>query len=164
MQNKINDYVWAQFGASIEMLENAVDLCPQKAWNQKNDFSDFWYIAYHAIFWLDFYLAESPDKFVPLLNFGTTELDPEGLLPGRVFSKEELKLYVDHCRTKCKTTIESIDEKKGNMEYRFGSVELSFFELILYNMRHVQHHTAQLNLLLRQQIDSAPKWVKRIND
>jgi hypothetical protein len=26
-------------------------------------------------------------------------------------------------------------------------------------MRHVQHHAAQLNLILRQQIDSAPRWV-----
>jgi hypothetical protein len=30
---------------------------------------------------------------------------------------------------------------------------------LLYNMRHVQHHAAQLNLILRQTIDSAPGWV-----
>ena len=29
------------------------------------------------------------------------------------------------------------------------------------NLRHVQHHTAQLNLLLRQRTDSAPRWVSR---
>ncbi len=28
-------------------------------------------------------------------------------------------------------------------------------------MRHVQHHAAQLNLILRQKIDSAPGWVSR---
>jgi len=28
-------------------------------------------------------------------------------------------------------------------------------------MRHVQHHAAQLNLILRQQIDSAPGWVAK---
>jgi len=36
---------------------------------------------------------------------------------------------------------------------------LSFAELLLYNMRHVQHHAAQLNLILRQKVDSAPGWV-----
>jgi hypothetical protein len=164
MQNKINSYVSAQFGASIEMLENAIDLCPLKVWNQKNDFSDFWYIAYHTIFWLDFYLTESPENFVPLLSFGMTELDPEGILPNKIFAKEELKIYVEHCRKKCKTTIESINQTTASKRYKFGSIELSFLELMLYNMRHVQHHTAQLNLLLRQQIDSAPRWVKRIND
>ena len=28
-------------------------------------------------------------------------------------------------------------------------------------MRHIQHHTAQLNLLLRQEIDDAPGWVSQ---
>jgi len=28
-------------------------------------------------------------------------------------------------------------------------------------MRHVQHHAAQLNLILRQTIDSAPRWVAK---
>lgn len=32
-------------------------------------------------------------------------------------------------------------------------------ELLLYNMRHVQHHTGQLNLILRQKTGSAPRWV-----
>jgi uncharacterized damage-inducible protein DinB len=36
---------------------------------------------------------------------------------------------------------------------------MSRLELLLYNMRHVQHHAAQLNLILRQTIDSAPRWV-----
>jgi uncharacterized damage-inducible protein DinB len=28
-------------------------------------------------------------------------------------------------------------------------------------MRHVQHHAAQLNLMLRQATDSAPDWISR---
>jgi uncharacterized damage-inducible protein DinB len=42
-------------------------------------------------------------------------------------------------------------------EYR----AMSNGELLLYNMRHVQHHAAQLNLLLRQKTDSAPNWVSK---
>jgi uncharacterized damage-inducible protein DinB len=38
---------------------------------------------------------------------------------------------------------------------------MSVAELLLYNMRHVQHHAAQLNLILRQKIDSAPNWVSK---
>ena len=34
-------------------------------------------------------------------------------------------------------------------------------ELLLYNMRHVQHHAAQLNMRLRQATDSAPLWVSK---
>src|SRR5258706_15426394 len=35
---------------------------------------------------------------------------------------------------------------------------LTVGELVLYNLRHVQHHAAQLNLILRQTVDSAPRW------
>ena len=37
-------------------------------------------------------------------------------------------------------------------------------EILLYNMRHVQHHAAQLNLLLRQAINDAPEWVYEAQD
>jgi uncharacterized damage-inducible protein DinB len=39
---------------------------------------------------------------------------------------------------------------------------MSVAELYLYNMRHVQHHTAQLNLILRQRTSMAsPRWVSK---
>ena len=52
------------------------------------------------------------------------------------------------------------DEKSSDTR-RLGSRSLgSEMELLLYNMRHVQHHTAQLNLILRQVTNSAaPGWV-----
>jgi len=42
------------------------------------------------------------------------------------------------------------------------SKNFSFLEILLYNMRHIQHHVAQLNLYLRQTIDRAPKWVSQV--
>jgi hypothetical protein len=40
-------------------------------------------------------------------------------------------------------------------------MDFSFAELLLYNMRHVQHGAAKLNLILRQRTGSAPPWVAR---
>lgn len=41
-----------------------------------------------------------------------------------------------------------------------GSMDYPVLGILLYNMRHVQHHAAQLNLLLRQNIHDAPSWVR----
>jgi hypothetical protein len=38
---------------------------------------------------------------------------------------------------------------------------MTFAESLLYNTRHVQHHAAQLNLILSQQTGSAPRWVAK---
>jgi hypothetical protein len=42
---------------------------------------------------------------------------------------------------------------------RFGWGEVSFVELQLYSMCHVQEHAAQLNLFLGQRTGAAPGWV-----
>lgn len=54
-----------------------------------------------------------------------------------------------------------MNDEKAQKHYKYGSVEMSFGELLLYNLRHVQHGVGQLNLILRQKTNSAPRWVKR---
>ncbi len=161
MQIEIKEVIWNQFGAAIEMLENAISACPENIWGNQIGEQEFWYLAYHALFWLDFYLSDSPDNFSPPSPFTLSEFDPEGALPDRVYTKEELLNYLHQIRKKCKKKIETLTDEAANRKFVFGSINLLVIELMLYNMRHVQHHTAQLNLLLRQKTDSAPKWVKQ---
>jgi len=159
--------IWQQFGAAIDMLDNAIRACPDELWGDpskkpewvKKNVVGFWYVAYHTLFFLDCYLSESLARFSPPAPFNLDELDPAGLLPGRPFSKTELLGYLDHCRKKCWTTIEAMTEEKARQRCGFAWLDITGAELLLYNMRHVQHHAAQLNLLLRQGTDSAPRWV-----
>jgi len=153
--------VWQQFGAAIDMLENALLACPEELWGDRTRKPEYWYLVYHTLFFLDFYLSDSAEGFAPPAPFTLTELDPAGVLPERVYTKDELQRYLAHGRRKCRATIEALTEEGALQRRRFGSVDGSVSELLLYNMRHVQHHAAQLNLILRQTIDSAPRWVGR---
>ena len=38
MENSLKESLWKQFGASIDMLENAIILCRAKLWNTKKVF------------------------------------------------------------------------------------------------------------------------------
>jgi hypothetical protein len=161
--------IWQQFGAAIDMLKNAMRACPDELWSARLwgngsaqlDSSEFWYILYHSLFWLDLYLSGSVEGFMPPAPFTLDELDPQGLLPERRFTKDELQVYLDHCRNKCQSTIKAPTDKRAGQRCRFSWGELPFFELLLYNMRHVQEHAAQLNLMLGQKIGSAPGWVAK---
>jgi hypothetical protein len=155
------EILWRQFGAALDMLENAVRACPEVLWGDRTQRPEFWYTAYHTLFWLDLYLSGADEGFVPPAPFTLDELDPAGLLPERVYAKDELLAYLGHGRAKCRATIASLTEEKARERYRFGWGEMGFPELLIYNLRHVQHHAAQLNLILRQQTDSAPGWVGR---
>ncbi len=153
--------VWRQFGAAIDMLENALIACPDRVWGDRPGFSEFWYLAYHTLFFLDYYLSDLPDEFAPPAPFGLEELDPAGVLPPRVYTKDELLTYLEHGRTKCRAKIAALTDETAHRHCGFERRDMSVAELLLYTMRHVQHHAAQLNLILRQKIDSAPRWVGR---
>lgn len=153
--------IWQQFGAAIDTLDNAIIACPDELWDDRTKQPEYWAVVHHTLFWLDFYLSESPEGFAPPAPFGLEELDPAGVLPERPYTKDELRTYLRHDRQKCRETIETLTEEKALRPYKFVRVDLTFGELLLYSMRHVQHGAAQLNLILRQSYDMGSPWVFR---
>lgn len=153
----MKEILWQQFGASIDMLENAIVACSDELWDTP---SQFWYNAYHTLFYLDYYSSEQPDGFMPPAPFTLSEFDADGF-PDRVYSKDELLKYLAHGRQKSHDLLAGFTEEKAAARFQNDRRDYSMLEIILYNMRHVQHHAAQLNLLLRQGMNDAPKWVSR---
>ncbi|MDT3402005.1 DinB family protein [Mucilaginibacter terrae] len=171
MNKLINDILWNQFGASIDMLINVVSNCDD---NYFQTHKRFYYITYHSIIFLDYYLSIPPSEFSPMLPFTQKELDDrpaeaiDDLIPDKIYTKQELLNYLDHNRQKCNQLIYSLNE--GSLHDRFkegdqpGDMDYPVLEIILYNLRHTQHHTAQLNILLRQDLDKHMEWSFRAGD
>jgi hypothetical protein len=155
-----------QFGAAIEMLGNALRACPDELWRARlytehsaqPDFAEFWFVAYHALFWLDFYLSDSAEGFAPPSPFTVSEFEA-GLLPPRVYTKAELETYLEYDRNKCRSRVETLRDALVPQEVRPDWPDMSVAELLLYNMRHVQEHASQLSLFLGREVGSAPRWV-----
>jgi hypothetical protein len=166
--------LWSQFGATIDMFGNALRACPDEFWidhlwkdpAMPPEFSDFWYVAYHTLFWLDLYLSGAVEGFAPPAPYNLDELDPRGILPERVYTRDELLAYLEHCRQKCHQTIEGLTDEKAHQLFRFTWAKngLSFVELIVENMRHVQEHGAQLNMFLGQCAGISTGWVAFARD
>ena len=155
----MKESIWNQFGASIDMLENAINACPDEHWATE---TKFWYHAFHCLFFTDFYLTLKPETFSPPLPFDESEF--EDRMPERVYTKAELLEYTSFCREKLRSLIDGLDENGFNARWINPYKNFSVIEILLYNMRHVQHHAAQLNLILRQTIDDAPDWVSRAGE
>lgn len=171
--------LWKQFGAAIDMLDNALVACPDTLWRQPvwqdssapSGRAEFWYVAYHTLFWLDLYLFGTEEGFAPPAPYALVEQDDaSGPIPDETYSKEQVRTYLAYCRDKCRSITEMMTDERARQPVSFGWVEdgevISYYELQLYNMRHVQEHAAQLNLLLGrngipgEQID----WVARARD
>ncbi len=158
MLETLKPLLWQQFGAAIDMLENAIVACPDQVWATEDWWFDFWYNAFHTVFFLDLNASDSLDSFVPTEPFGLTELDPSGLLPERVFTRTELLTYLELAKTKWKQRIANLEPERA---VTFNGHEFTQLEMLLHSLRHVQHHVGQLNQLLRQRSDDAPRWVAR---
>lgn len=160
--------IWQQFGAAIDDLENAIRACPEGLWHgrlwedpaQEQFFlPEYWYIVYHTLFWIDLYLTGTEDGFTPPAPFLLVEQHEQGPLPKTPYTQDQLLTYLNHCRQKCRTTIAETSDEAALRRCTFGWGEVSFIELLLYTMRHVQGHAAQLNMALGQATGAAPGWV-----
>jgi hypothetical protein len=169
MDTALKTVIWQQFGASIDMLDNALRACPDQLWHvrlwgehsKRPELSEYWYIVYHTLFWLDLYLSGSVDGFAPPSPFTLGELDPVGVLPDRPYTKDELRTYLEHGRTKCRSIIAALTDAQAQQCCTFPWGEVTFLGLLLDSMRHVQEHTAQLNMILGQKIGWDPGWVAK---
>jgi len=164
--------IWRQFGASIDYLANTMNACPDALWSvalwidpqEKPEFTQFWYRVYHTLFWLDLYLYGAEEGFLPSPPFALIEQDETGPIPPRVYTKAELQTYLAHCLKKCKATIQALTDESAARICTFPWGRCTFFELLIYNMRHVQDHAAQLNLLLGQNGVFAPDYTVQLGE
>ena len=164
-----NAMLWRQFGAAIDTLGDALRDCPDELWEARlwedqpdqwvaNGFATFWYLGYHALFWLDLYLTGAEEGFAPPAPFDLVEMEAGEALP-RTYTRAELLRYLDACRGKCQETLAALSTAEAQRLCQFPWGELPYAELQLYNLRHVQEHAAQLHLFLGQQAGKATRWV-----
>lgn len=168
----IQESLWNQLGAGIDMLINVISNCPDNYFTKNKR---FYYVAYHSVIFLDYYLSIPPKDFSPALTFTIKEKDesfPESvgdMIPDRIYSRQELIGYLNQTRLKCKKIIDSLTDNEklktrfteGNQE---GDMDYSILEILLYNMRHTQHHIGQLNLMIRQDFNKHIEWAFRVDE
>jgi len=155
------DMLWRQFSIAIDRLGDALRDCPDELWEKPlwadepdqwvaAGFATFWYQGYHALFWLDLYLTGAEEGFLPPAPFDLVEMAAGETLP-RTYTRAELLGYLATCRQRCQATITTLTHEDAYRLCKFPWGEVTFAELQLYSMRHVQEHAAQLNMFLGQQ-------------
>ncbi len=153
-------FVWNQYGAALDTLEDAIRLCPDQLWtavlwNDDDDarFGQFWFVAYHTVFWSDLFFSGTSEGFLPPPPF------IRGRLPDLPYTKEQVLAYLSACRQKCRSSLEALTDERAQEKCVFQWMEPSYLELQMYAMRHVQEHAGQLGLFLGQQGVTGYDWV-----
>lgn len=141
-----------QCEAVLAMMKQRIEVCPPEYWEGKIGESTFREDAYHALFFFDYYLSQNEEAFVlrDLHRKGGDEREP---VISAGLSKEDTLSLVEICRQKIHESLaletdESLEGPSG-----FSWWKITRGELHIHNIRHIQHHTAQLSNYLRRVSD-----------
>ncbi len=164
MTNYVNSILMSQFEAALAMLKQCVQVCPPEHYEGKIANDTFRTIAYHTLFWTDYYLSPGEPSF-ELRELNHRGGDDRVLASSPGLTRDETLSYVEICRQKLVDTLaaetpEILAGPSGVSRFSFSRGELH-----LYNLRHIQHHTGALSAYLRRvdpslQDNKALSWVR----
>ena len=145
----VKQILTGQFEAALCMMNECVRMCPPRHWEGKIANDTFRQIAYHTLFYVDFYLSRNEDAFTPrdLNRRGGDERSP-ALSPG--LSREDTLAYLAICRQKLIDTLTAETRESLEGPSGFSWRPISRGELYIYTLRHVQHHTGSMSAYLRR--------------
>ncbi|EAQ80796.1 DinB family protein [Blastopirellula marina] len=165
MLDTLKSLLTGQYQASLWMLQRCLEQCPGAAWDQPVANLKFCQAAFHALFFTDYYLCASPAD-LKLQTFHQQHAaefrDYEEMEPRQqrwTYDRAFLRSYVQHCRTKSIEVIQQETAESLAAACGFAPKTFSRAELHVYNIRHIQHHAAQLSLRLRLDFDEDISWL-----
>jgi len=165
----------SQYHASLAMLRDAIERCPEGLWSSTEYRNPFWRIAYHVLYYTHFYLEPNANSFRPWERHQTgiqfmddQERPPErsqiGELPhrppktGKPYTKEEVLAYWKICDDAIDTAVDAMDITNPDCGF-FWYKDVSKLEHQLISIRHLQHHLAQLGDRIRAATNTGIAWV-----
>jgi hypothetical protein len=158
----------SQYHAGLAMLKEAIERCPDDVWLSTKQRNAFWQIAYHALFFTHLYLHSGVSAFQPWKEHQSAVQHPGGIpgppKPGSTlplvpepYTRAQVLAYWDICDQMVDSAVDALDlhsSQSGFPWYRMSKLEHQFV-----NLRHLQHHAAQLADRLRAALDIGIRWV-----
>lgn len=155
-----------QFEAALCTLSACIDECPEAAWDAPVANLAFCQAVFHTLFYADCHLGQNTESLRQQPFHRNNEpffRDYEELQDRKqelLYDKTSIATYMEFCRNKASEVIAV--ETADTLCARCGFERLPFSraELHVYNIRHIQHHAAQLSLRLRLDASTNIPWVK----
>jgi hypothetical protein len=158
----------SQYHAALGMLRQTIEQCPDDLWLSTEPKNAYWQVAYHALFFTHVYLLPDEAAFRPWAGHQGDVQHPDGiagradsssslpLLP-KPYTKSEVLAYWSICDAMVDSALDTLDLDSPNSGFRW--YDMPKLEHQIVNIRHIQHHTAQLADRLRFATDAGTRWI-----
>jgi hypothetical protein len=142
------------------MLEKVLTSCPSEVWDERTSGPPFWQVAYHAMWYLDWYLGGSGkerEAFIP--KFAREPNEHLDKLPKETITRKQLLNYLFDIKGKADQRIKKITMDVLIQPSVFEWHGNSIISSMLYNLRHLMLHIGALNYRLLREGIKLENWI-----
>ena len=160
----------SQYHAAFAMLRETIEQCPDDVWLKTDQRNSFWQIAYHTLYFTHLYLQPNKESFQPWKHHQADVQHPDGIpdppdpdpnsslpLIPNPYTKEEVLAYWNVCDQMVDDSVDALD--LNSPDSGFSWYKVSKLEHQIINIRHLEHHLAQLADRLRSAAGIGTGWV-----
>jgi hypothetical protein len=155
-----------QVGAAFEMLEHVIDNANDTTWTARISNMPFWQICYHVLWFTDFYFHANEATFRPqgfdMEGIHNYWIKPDSQMienQKQPISKSSMRTYCKYVKQKANQFIQSINVTYFTTPSPFEWHGFPKIDLVDYNLRHLQHHVGQLDIVIRREQDIGNPWI-----
>lgn len=156
MSDKMVAVLRRQFDPTVEMLKNLIEVCPDHFW--KDAKHKYWKHIFHATTSMKFWFRQQKDEEFKIPDFGkdiTEDLDKEC---SEYPTKEEMTQYVEDILSVARKFFDELTDGRL-LEPCVLYEEITKTDVILMQIRHVQHHIGYCNSILNSNHLETAKWL-----
>ncbi|PHN06004.1 DinB family protein [Flavilitoribacter nigricans] len=148
----------SQYHSALFTLEQTIRTCPPDLWTDPKYPNPYWQVAYHALHYAHLYLEQHLEDFQDWEKHREEHqwFSSEKMLTP--YTPEELLEYCRFCREKVDRAMENLD--LDHPESGFSWYQMPKLEHQIVNIRHIQHHAAQLTDRLRSGHGLGTPWIQ----
>lgn len=156
-----------QYHAALATLRDVVEACPDDLWFDPQPANAYWQVAYHALFFTHLYLGDDEASFQPWAEHVTDVQNPDGLGPAddadsrpvhpEPYTRAQVLAYWEVVDRMVDRAVSGFDLHRSDSGFPWYPVPKLEHQLI--NLRHVQHHAAQLADRLRAHTGAGTRWI-----
>jgi hypothetical protein len=154
------DLLQRHFVPTYDMLSRLVDHCPAELWDAPCGGYAFWHLVYHTAYWVDYWVrtdySGAPWQSMTFDDKDVTfELDKPFT---DILTQAELAAYLAAISAK----VDRFFDELTDVDVLGPIVErsdLTYGDVLLMQVRHIQHHVGLCNAILREHDAEAVPWL-----
>jgi len=155
----------SQYRAALAMLRQTIECCPTGLWLSDAYTNRYWHIVYHTLFYTHLYVQVDEKSFQPWSK-QRENYQYMGAMPwpphdkpdiDEPYSREDVLEYLNFCEANIAGWVDKLDltaPECGFWWYKMSKLEHQFV-----NIRHAEHHFAQLADRLRNTGNVGVEWI-----